>query len=33
MLFLKEKLTWQLIAGSILIIGGAVLIAVSDSGK
>jgi transporter family protein len=32
-LFLKEKLTWQLIVGSVLIIGGAVLIAVSNTGK
>ena len=32
-LFLKEKLTWQLIAGSILILGGAVLIAMSGPSK
>jgi len=32
-LFLKEKITWQLIVGGVLIISGAVLIAVSDSGK
>ncbi|QRR00705.1 EamA family transporter [Dyadobacter sandarakinus] len=32
-LFLKEKLTWQLAVGGMLIIGGAVLIVMSDSGK
>ena len=32
-LFLKEKITWQLIAGAALILCGAVLIAMSDSGK
>lgn len=30
-IFLKEKLSWQLIAGSILIISGAILIALSDT--
>ncbi|MCE7065033.1 EamA family transporter [Dyadobacter sp. CY326] len=28
-IFLKEKITWQLVAGAVLIIGGAVLIAMS----
>ena len=32
-LFLNEKVTWQLVTGSILIIGGAVLIAVSGSSQ
>ena len=32
-LFLKEKITWQLIVGAVLIIGGAVLIAMSDPGE
>jgi transporter family protein len=32
-LFLKEKLTWQLIVGGILIIGGAVLIAAGQQEK
>ena len=32
-IFLKEKITWQLVAGAALIIGGAVLIAMSDSGE
>jgi transporter family protein len=32
-LFLKEKVTWQLIVGAMLIIGGAVLIAFSQPGK
>ncbi|WDF66851.1 EamA family transporter [Sphingobacterium oryzagri] len=32
-IFLKEKLTWQIVVGSIAIIGGAVLIALSDSSK
>ncbi|MBE9463606.1 EamA family transporter [Dyadobacter subterraneus] len=32
-LFLKEKITWQLIVGVVLIISGAVLIALSESGK
>ncbi|MCF0059146.1 EamA family transporter [Dyadobacter sp. CY356] len=32
-LFLKEKITWQLIVGVVLIIGGAVLIALSDPAK
>ena len=33
-LFLKEKLTWQLIVGGLLIVGGAVLIAtVKQEGK
>lgn len=30
-IFLKEKLSWQLIAGAILILSGAVLIALSSS--
>ena len=29
--FLKEKVTWQLIAGAVLILAGAVLIALSSS--
>jgi len=32
-LFLKEKLTWQIVAGVALIIGGAVLIALSEPGE
>lgn len=32
-IFLKEKLTWQIVVGGIVMIGGAVLIALSDSGK
>ena len=32
-IFLKDKITWQLIVGALLIISGAVLIAVSDSGS
>ena len=32
-IFLKEKLTWQLIAGAVLILSGAVLIALSSSDK
>ena len=32
-IFLKEKLSWQLIAGSILIISGAILIALSDTSR
>ncbi|TDE10523.1 EamA family transporter [Dyadobacter psychrotolerans] len=32
-LFLKEKITWQLVVGAVLIISGAVLIALSDTGK
>lgn len=32
-LFLKEKITWQLITGALLIISGAVLIALSQPGK
>jgi len=32
-LFLKEKITWQLIAGGLLIISGAVLIAMSEPGE
>ncbi|HEV7379765.1 MAG TPA: EamA family transporter [Dyadobacter sp.] len=31
-IFLNEKLSWQLVVGSVLIISGAVLIAFSDSG-
>ena len=30
-IFLKEKITWQLIAGAVLILSGAVLIALSSS--
>jgi transporter family protein len=33
-IFLKEKLTWQLVAGGVLILSGAILIAISSgSGK
>ena len=32
-IFLKEKLTWQLVAGAVLILSGAVLIALSSSDK
>ena len=32
-LFLKEKLTWQLVVGGILIVSGAVLIALSKQDK
>ena len=32
-IFLKEKITWQLVAGSIIIIAGAILIAFSAPGK
>lgn len=32
-IFLKEKITWQLVSGAVLIIAGAVLIALSDPGK
>jgi transporter family protein len=32
-LFLKEKITWQLIVGALLIISGAVVIAFSQPGK
>ena len=32
-IFLKEKITWQLIVGAVLILAGAVLIALSDSAK
>lgn len=31
--FLKEKLSWQLVVGGIIMIGGAVLIAFADTGK
>lgn len=31
-IFLKEKLTWQIILGGSIMIGGAVLIALSDPG-
>jgi transporter family protein len=31
-IFLKQKITWQLIVGISVIIAGAVLIALSDSG-
>jgi transporter family protein len=30
-IFLKEKLTWQLVVGAVMIISGAVLIAFSDT--
>jgi len=32
-LFLKEKLTWQLVAGGSLILAGAILIALSETAK
>jgi transporter family protein len=32
-LFLKEKITWQLVLGAVLIMSGAVLIAFSQSSK
>jgi len=32
-IFLKEKITWQLVTGAVLIIAGAILIALSDPGK
>lgn len=32
-LFLKEKLTWQLITGVALILGGAILVVLSDPNK
>ena len=32
-IFLKEKLTWQLVAGAVLILSGAILIALSSSDK
>jgi transporter family protein len=32
-IFLKEKITWQLVAGAVLIISGAILIALSEQGK
>ena len=32
-IFLKEKVTWQLVAGALLILAGAVLIALSESAK
>jgi len=32
-IFLKEKITWQLVTGAVLIIAGAVLIALSEPGK
>lgn len=32
-IFLKEKITWQLLTGAAMILGGAVLIALSDSSK
>jgi len=32
-IFLKEKVTWQLVTGAVLIIAGAILIALSDPGK
>ncbi|GGE38701.1 transporter family protein [Pedobacter psychrotolerans] len=31
--FLKEKITWQIVVGGIAIIGGAMLIALSDPGE
>lgn len=31
--FLKEKITWQLIVGASVMIAGAILIALSESGK
>ncbi|RZL32555.1 MAG: EamA family transporter [Pedobacter sp.] len=32
-IFLKEKLTWQLVVGGLVMIGGALLIALSDRGE
>jgi len=32
-IFLKEKLTWQILVGGAVMIGGAVLIALSDSAE
>jgi transporter family protein len=32
-IFLKEKITWQLVAGAVLIISGAILITLSEQGK
>ncbi|MCX2429988.1 MULTISPECIES: EamA family transporter [unclassified Pedobacter] len=32
-IFLREKITWQIIVGGIAIIGGAMLIALSDPGE
>jgi len=32
-IFLKDKITWQLVVGAILIISGAILVAFSDSGS
>ena len=32
-IFLKEKITWQLVTGAVLIIAGAILIALSEPGK
>ena len=32
-IFLKEKLTWQIVVGGAVMIGGAILIAMSDSGE
>lgn len=32
-LFLKEKMSWQLITGAVMILGGAVLIAFSEGSK
>jgi len=32
-IFLKEKITWQLVVGGAVMVGGAVLIALSDSGE
>ena len=33
LIFLKEKITWQLVAGAVLIISGAILITLSEQGK
>ena len=32
-IFLKEKLTWQIVVGGTVMVGGAVLIALSDTGE
>ncbi|PWS29448.1 hypothetical protein DHW03_06435 [Pedobacter yonginense] len=32
-IFLKEKLTWQIVVGGTVMLGGAILIALSDSGE
>jgi len=32
-IFLKEKVTWQIVVGGVVMIAGAVLIALSDTGE